>query len=156
MFCCTFTLVIPQFGLYPSPSSRITHYKSAATKPISCSNLSHPLLTMIYIPPSPSSNFPHSRLHLSSVWATDQDVVCSLWRRYSGNIERRSAMVLLRKSWYWVESSDGVNVEFLPCRSRWERLQFVGRVCVCVCVCVSSHFYQYGELRSRGETIPDV
>lgn len=52
----------------------------------------------------------------------------ALWRGYSGKIARCSAVVLLRKSWCWVESSDGVNVEFLPCR--WERLQFVGHVCV--------------------------
>ena len=138
MFCCTFAPVIPQFGLSPSPSSRVTHHKSAATKPISSSNLSHPLLTMIYIPLSPSSNFPHSRLHLSSVRATDQDVICSSWRGYSGKIREKKKK---GKSWCWVESSDGVNVEFLPCR--WERLQFVGQVCVShvtlvICTCRES------------------
>lgn len=64
-------LVVPQFGLYPFPSSRVTHYISAAIKLISSSNLSHPPFIMIYIPLSPSSNFLHSWSHLSSVQDTE-------------------------------------------------------------------------------------
>lgn len=104
-------LVMLQFGLYPSPSSRATHcilsYKTQATF--------HILLSPWFILPN--------LLHLTfrscgHIWVQfkpqKQDVVWSFWRRYSGYTEQRwwKTLMLSREGWH------RIIVEFLLCRSK--------------------------------------